>query len=155
VRVAGQVNTLLRAGAGDTIGIVRLFAVALCTLDSGNLAPIEALWEVFEAIQGAKINHDKFHVFVQLLKTDPDVRAMLSSPKKKVQAVLAAVVNNRLLAYVMMFVAAIKPTAKIPRPFYWANQASIFSLAGAFLPLRSVTIRVSYNDLERLFGEHS
>jgi hypothetical protein len=110
---------------------------------------------VFEAIQTAKINHEKFHIFVRLLKTDPDVTAMLSSPKKKVRAVLAALFNNRLLSYIMMFTAAIKPTAKIPRPFYWANHASILSLAGAFLPLNQVTVRVSYNDLERLLREHS
>jgi hypothetical protein len=114
---------------------------------------LEVLWEVFEAIQSAKINHDKFDLFVKILKTDAEVNAVLATQKKKVLAVFCALLGNELLPYAMIFTTAIRPTPKISKPFYWENPDSALALAAAFLPLTGSVARVPFSEFEKLFSE--
>jgi hypothetical protein len=134
----------------ELVEIVRLFVRALLTLEGGALAPVEALWEVFEAIRDAKIGHVEFGRFVEIMENDPEVNAVLAGTRRKVIAVLYALLSRGLLPSVMMFMAGIAPTGKIASPFYWADPANVLKLAGAFRALKDVPVELAFTDFERV-----
>jgi hypothetical protein len=144
VRVRGVINACFeraraapiqgeaeKAGKGLPLCDVALpFVRGLLIIEGGGFAPLEALWDVFE--------HDR------------EVNAVLVTPRKRVLAVLHALLRRAMIPYAIAFTGAISPPPKIAKPFYWAAPPSILKLAHAFLPLRDFLIDLTYAEIESL-----
>jgi hypothetical protein len=169
VRVQGAINGFLesarlaliqgegeKAGKGEQLwDIARLFVHALVTLENGNLAPLEVLWDVFDAVQTAKVEHSQFPAFLDIIDQDPEVNAVLAGTRKKVVGLLYALLKRSLFPYAIMFTAAISPPPKLAKPFYWSSPASILKLAGAFRALDDVAVDFTFDQFETLCDELS
>jgi hypothetical protein len=121
--------------------VVKLAVRGILMQASGEVAPMEALWDIFEAAGSASVAHESFPEFKRLL-AEKDVASALTRSFRKAVTMLYLMLVNGLLPYLPVYVIGLKPPRKCPDPMYWKDEAACLRLGCALLPLKNIGVEV-------------
>lgn len=129
--------------------IVNVFLDVLLYQESGEIASLESLWELFGAISASECPHRKLVLFRDAYK-DVKSKSIIVTGRTAL-TMTYRIVKEGLLPYVFVFLARLVPPSHTPSPAYWktdsGNSTTALLFAASLLPLNEVQIDVKEDEL--------
>jgi hypothetical protein len=129
-------------------GIVKIVLTVLLTLETGEVASMDAALELFAQIRKSANPHPTFGGFAAVF----DAKDLSSFPaRKRILVLLAEMLTKGIFAYLPLLVLNLPPTKGIVSPCFWADPVACVKIAYPLLHLRDIRLPISSSDFITAF----
>lgn len=143
----GQLNQL---HLPQLVVIFNLFAQTFLTQETGEVASIGSLWDVFKNISQAEISGSKFQKFKNILKMK-EVTASLNTTTRTWHA-LVEIYNAKILPDIPVWGSSSKGVRSVKNPVYAHDAETCRLVSNGLKPFYYPNISVDYDELMEYVG---
>lgn len=137
-------------GESEFVDIFHLFFNIFLTKKTGEVLPLDILWDIYLGISNSSFEHPYFEKFKSIIN-NPEVSGTFYRSQKALKATIYAL-NEKILPYIILFTINLPPIKDLPDPEYTQDAVKCIRISHSFLDLSFINININYETMKSVLN---